>query len=46
VLHILLAGQRSLVVVVLPFAERRIYIVFLDPSSDFSKYLVLELFGI
>ena len=46
VLRILLAGQCSFVVVVLPFAERRIYIVFLDPSYDFSKYFVLELFGI
>jgi hypothetical protein len=46
VLHILLASQCPFIVVVLPFAKRRIYIVFLDSSSDFSIYFVLKLLDI
>lgn len=46
VLYILLARQCPLIVVVLPFAKRRIYVIFLDSSSDFSIYFVLKLLDI
>lgn len=46
VLHILLASQCPFIVVVPPFAKRRIYIIFLYSSSDFSIYFILKLLDI
>lgn len=46
VLHILLASQCPFIVVVVPFAKRCIYIIFLNPCSDFSVYFILELLDI
>lgn len=46
VLHILLGSQCLSIVVVLALAKRRVYIIFLNSSSDFSIYLILELLDI